>query len=176
MPPLMRVSPSPSMRVPARAPVILLAIASLLLAALSTRAARAQGCFSSEVAESREIAIDLGGGKTAILRASVSTNDEGGLKCWAWIEIPLSNFPTSRLAMRPADVVRSMHDIVKELGSGECTVTVSYENDVEEDIAEHELCVQQDIAFGRRKLWTRTDERFCWEPDPEVEAMAAAGQ
>lgn len=129
-----------------------------------------------------EVAIALGAGRAASLRLYVVDPEDAdpGLstpsaapmtrietrRCFAMIDMPLSAFPTSRLAMRPADVARSMRDLVEKHGIGTCEIAVFYENDTNEEIAEHELCLQETFAFGERKHWSLAREAFCWEPEP----------
>ena len=133
-----------------------------------------------------EIAVDLGGGRVSMLRIYVETPDETAWRleqtedepmsrdpspgCSASLWIPLSTFPTSRVATRPAEVARSMHETMKTLGVSTCEVAVGYENDTAEEIAEHELCLRETFAFGNRKHWSVSSESFCWEPE-EVEVV-----
>ena len=118
------------------------------------------------------ISIEIAPGKSALLDiyAYASSGESGG--CSAAIQIPLSSFPTSRLATRPADIARSMRDIVKKIGAKECEVQVYYENDTGEEIAEHELCLTETFEFGDRKHWSKSSEAYCWEPEmTEVEIV-----
>ncbi len=94
-----------------------------------------------------------------------------GASCSAWIEIPLSKFPTSRLATRPADIARSMRDVMKKLGARECEVEAYYENDTGEEIPKHELCLRETFEFGERKHWSKSREAYCWEPAADVEVV-----
>lgn len=128
-----------------------------------------------------EISIAFGGGHAASLRLfvydresaangmSVRTSDPmsamASRRCQASIAIPLSAFPTSRLATRPVDIARSMQDLVEKHGIEACEIAVLYENDTNEEIAEHELCLRETFAFGERKHWSIARERTCWEPD-----------
>ncbi len=99
--------------------------------------------------------------------AEVSTDASAATRprCTACIEVPLSKFPSSRLATRPVDVARSMQDVMQKLGGGECGITVSYENDTGEEIPSHELCVSETFEFGARKHWSKSSETFCWAPE-----------
>lgn len=135
-------------------------------------------CRSIEPTE--RIAIDLGGGQAALLAiyveerpdadpgmslaGSASMSEPAALRCSAVASFPLSAFPTSRLAARPAEIARSMQDIMKKLGVDACEVSTFYENDTSEEIAEHELCLTETFAFGERKHWSISSESFCWEP------------
>lgn len=93
------------------------------------------------------------------------TSTKSGSSCMAWVYVPLSKFPSSRLATRPVDVARSMRDVMQKLGGGECAVAVYYENDTGEAIPNHELCVSETFEFGARKHWSKSSEEFCWEPE-----------
>lgn len=119
------------------------------------------------------ISIDLGYGPPAMLRAYGYTDAEGKTVCQAMIEIPLSSSPAASLRVRPADVARSMHDLVKQIGATECELMVFYENDVGERVAEHELCVEQTFSFTQRRVRALSDESFCWTPSEEQDEAIA---
>lgn len=149
-----------------------LALTAATVALLMAPPARGQGCSFSEVGVSETIAIELAMGKTAMLQVHLSADALGETSCTAWITVPLSSFPTSRLAARPSDIARSMRDVVKKLGAKECAVMVEYENDTGEELAEHELCLMETFGFGRGTLWSKAREGYCWEPDSsEVEVV-----
>ena len=137
------------------------------------------GCPYVEPTE--RIAIDLGAGQSAMLEIYVVTppdadpgmsladgplvRDASTSRCTASIDVPLSAFPTSRIAYRPVDVARSMQDVLKKLDVGSCDIAVFYDNDTDEEIPEHELCLQETFAFGERKHWSISSESFCWAPE-----------
>ncbi len=146
-----------------------LALTVATIAVLTALPARGQGCFSYPVGASETIAIELALGRTAMLEVELLTDAMGDSSCSAWIEVPLSSFPTSRLATRPADIARSMRDVVKKLGVKECDVFVRFENDTQEELADHELCLHERFEFGARKHWSLSSEGYCWEPDPNSE-------
>ncbi len=139
----------------------------------------ARGC--PYVEPTAQIAIDLGGGQIAMLRIFVESPEEVAWRtsqaesarmsqdpapnCAATIDVPLSAFPTSRLASRPADMARSIHETLKALDVRTCEVSVFYENDTNEEIAQHELCLSETFAFGARKYWSLSHETYCWEPE-----------
>lgn len=128
-----------------------------------------------------QISIDLGRGQAALLEIYAEeiengnremssseiqqTNITPSRRCTAWIEIPLSIFPSSRLATRPADIARSMRDVMKKLAVHECRVEVIYLNDTTDEIPEHELCFVETFAFGERKHWSTSSESPCWQPE-----------
>lgn len=148
-----------------------------------------KGCPVFEPTE--RISIDLGRGQAALLeiyaekieigdaadrevesmsREMISgeirqTNILPSRRCTAWIQIPLSIFPSSRLATRPADIARSMRDVMKKLAVQECRVGVAYLNDTNDAIPEHELCFVETFAFGERKHWSTSSESPCWQPE-----------
>lgn len=149
------------------------------LLALSAAAVPAPACMMVE--PTAQIAIDFGGGRVSMLRLYVESPEEVAWRmretedvrmsqdpaprCSASIRIPLSAFPTSRLATRPADVARAMHESVKAQGVQRCEVAVYYENDTDEAIPEHELCLIEPFAFGDRDHWSLSRETSCWEPE-----------
>jgi hypothetical protein len=129
------------------------------------------------------ISIEIAPGYAALLEVFVETSSEqsadtsadmtmdsdtsadSAARCMAWINVPLSKFPSSRLATRPVDIARSMRDVMQKLGGRECEVVVLYENDTDEEIPEHELCVSEIFEFGARTHWSKSSEAYCWEPD-----------
>lgn len=116
-----------------------------------------------EIAPGRNVEVSIGG----------MTRADEGPSCAAWASVPLSAFPSTRLATRPADVARSLRDAVEKMGATECVVSVLLENDTGEEIADHELCLTETFRFGERRVWSSGAEAFCWEPDPVVEAEPA---
>ena len=85
--------------------------------------------------------------------------------CRATLDVTLSSFPSSRLATRPGDVARAIRDIAKEWGARECVITVWYQNDTNEEMADYEQCVTGTFGFDGRSSWSTSSERNCWEPD-----------
>ena len=159
-------------------PRLALIVTALVVGLIPARDAGAS-CFV--VSPTDEISIAFGGGRASSLRLYVYDSEITGdgtsapmsdpmsamatRRCHASIAIPLSAFPTSRLATRPVDIARSMRDLVKKHGIEACEIAVLYENDTNEEIAEHELCLRETFAFGGRKHWSIARERTCWEPD-----------
>lgn len=137
------------------------------------------GCFDY-LPPTELISIEVTPGYAALLEIWVETSSEStsdgtadmtidtttatGARCTASIEVPLSKFPSSRLATRPVDVARSMRDVMQKLGGGICEIAVIYENDTGEETPSHELCVAETFEFGARKHWSMSSETFCWEP------------
>jgi len=146
------------------------AVAALASAAFPIPTARAS-CFV-EVEPDQTIAIELVPGTSALLQVFKTPDADDGSGCHAWIEVPLSIFPSSRLATRPADVARSMHDVARAIGIEECDVAVYYENDTDEEMTEQELCIDETFRFGERKHWSVSSEGPCWEAEEEVEVVS----
>lgn len=113
--------------------------------------------ISLEIAPGRNVEVSIGG----------MTRDGESPACSAWVSVPLSAFPSARLATRPADVARSLRDAVAKMGATECTVMVVLDNDTQDDFAEHELCLEETFRFGERRVWSTGPESFCWEPSEE---------
>ncbi len=158
--------------------LFLIGLMTGLIAGLITAPNTGASCVVASPTD--EISIAFGGGHAASLRLYVDDREGAAAmstafsdptsamatrRCQASIAIPLSAFPTSRLATRPADIARSMRDLVKEHGIEACEIVVLYENDTNEAIAEHELCLRETFAFGERKHWSIASERTCWEPE-----------
>lgn len=119
--------------------------------------------------DSRELSIEIAPDlKPQIYTAYYKdySAEPGPGRCSAWIEIPLSGFPSSRLATRPADVAGLLTEVVAEWGVENCSVHVQYANDTAEEFAEHELCLIEDFRFDEDAYWSSSSERYCWEPLP----------
>lgn len=113
------------------------------------------------------ISLEIAPGRNAEVRIGGMTRADEGPACSAWVSVPLSVFPSTRLATRPADVARSLRDVVEKMGASECTIFVMHENDTQEELAEHELCLNETFRFGERRVWSTGPESFCWEPEEE---------
>jgi hypothetical protein len=83
--------------------------------------------------------------------------------CQVSVDVRLSSFPSSRVAMRPSDVAPAIRDIAKEWHVKECVITVWYENDTTQEMAEQEQCVTGTFGFDGRASWPTSSERSCWE-------------
>lgn len=146
-------------------------VPSLSAAALSAGFATpstAQGCIVSVPDES--ISIELAPGTNALVELYLASGENGETFCGAEVGVPLSAFPTARLALRPADVARSLHDFARASGARQCQIVVMYENDTGEALAEHELCLIEVFRFGERRHWSVEPETTCWAPVDGVEA------
>ena len=119
--------------------------------------------ISLEIAPGRNIDVEIGG----------MTKKDGDPSCSASAFVPLSAFPTSRLALRPVDIVQSLRDVVEKIGAKECSVRVYFDNDTGEELAAHELCLTETFRFGERKAWSISREPFCWEPDLDEEQIVS---
>jgi len=113
------------------------------------------------------ISLEIAPGRNAEVKIGGMSRAAEGPSCSAWVSVPLSAFPSTRLATRPADVARSLRDAVEKMGATECEVSVLFDNDTGEEIAEHELCLTETFRFGERRVWSSGPEAFCWEPDAE---------
>ena len=87
--------------------------------------------------------------------------------CMASARIPLSRFPSSRVATRPGELAAALREIADEWGAKECTIWISYENDTKDHFANHELCVMGSFKFDKGDYWSSTSEGYCWEPTQE---------
>ena len=84
--------------------------------------------------------------------------------CMASTTIPLSRFPTARVAARPSQLAAALREIADEWGVKECSIWISYENDTGDDLADHELCVTGSFAYDKGDYWSSSSERNCWNP------------
>lgn len=112
------------------------------------------------------ISLEIAPGRSAEVSIGGMTRAGGAPSCSAWVSVPLSAFPSTRLATRPADVARSLRDAVEKMGASECEISVMFDNDTGEEIADHELCLTETFRFGERRIWSSSPETFCWEPTP----------
>lgn len=128
----------------------------------------AQGCLVS--VPDASISIELAPGASALVEIYLARDENGVTFCGAEVGVPLSAFPTARLALRPADVARSLHDFARTSGARECRILVMYENDTGEALAEHELCLIEVFRFGERRHGSLEPETTCWDPDDGIEA------
>ena len=149
------------------------ALPLLFLAGLAnTLAAPASsGCFSSPD-RSQNLSLEIATGERREIYTTYykGEGDEGD--CSASIQVSLSNFPSSRLATRPKDIAIVIREVVDLWDLDRCTVYVSYDNDTDEEFAEHELCLTEEFRFDSGAYWSASSERYCWEPidtDNEIE-------
>ncbi|MBY0401421.1 hypothetical protein K2X89_14070 [Myxococcota bacterium] len=124
-------------------------------------------CFEVAYDLEEAISIEIAPGRSVEVTIGGMTRAGDGPACSAWVAVPLSAFPSTRLATRPADVARSLRDVVEKMGATECTIMVTHQNDTHEEIAEHELCLSETFRFGERRVWSSGPESFCWEPSEE---------
>jgi len=127
--------------------------------------ALAQGCISF-AGESESISIGLGGGESAEVEVFYHeglAESEDGIACEAWVAVPLSAFPTWRLATRPSQVAPAIRDLASRWGARECRVVVVLHNDTGEDVAEREECVTARFRYEDRDWWASSSEVPCDE-------------
>ena len=73
----------------------------------------------------------------------------------------------------------ALRDVVAEWGLDNCTVRVFYDNDTQEEFADHELCLVENFSFGEGDHWSASYERYCWEPldfEPALELDPETGE
>lgn len=129
----------------------------------------AQGCFAY-TAQTRTISVAIGGTKSADLRIDYyeelakEAETKDVIACEAWINVPLSAFPTVRLATRPGDVAAAIRHVASEWDVRECRVRVWRENDVEEEpLSSEEQCIAGDFRFESGSWWPSSSEQSCDE-------------
>jgi hypothetical protein len=135
---------------------------SLCLLYLATPAA-AFGCFSY-VGESETIAVSLGGRMSAEMVVEyyeTLEETEGQFACEAYVQVPLSAFPTWRLATRPADLAPAIRDLASRWGARECKVSVWLRNDTGEDLPPGDECIAGLFRYEGRDWWASSGERRC---------------
>jgi hypothetical protein len=123
----------------------------------------AQGCFTVS-GQTESISIDLGGGKSSeveVLYYEDLADGEDEIACQAWVAVPLSAFPTWRLATRPSDVAPAIRDLASRWGARECVVVVRLLNDTGEDVAKRDECVAGRFRFEGRDWWASSSEGPC---------------
>jgi hypothetical protein len=142
---------------------------SAILAMSPATPAPAQGCFVS-VGRSETVSVDIGAGQSAEMtihvyedRAGLESVDE--IPCEAWITVPLSAFPTVRLATRPLDVAPVIRHLARESKVRECRVHVWRHDDLDADLPDDEECIAGDFRFENGDWWASGSERSCDEID-----------
>ena len=111
--------------------------------------------------ESAELSIQIAPGLSRPVYAELYENAQEDT-CRAYFSVPLSAFPTSRLATRPADVARVLHELARKWETNRCVVRVHHENDTEERFAPHELCLVETFAFDGGRPRSVSRETTCW--------------
>jgi hypothetical protein len=92
------------------------------------------------------------------------SDEEDAGACIATANIPLSRFPTARVAARPSQLAAALREIADEWGVEECSIWITYENDTGDELADHELCVTGSFAYDKGDYWSSSSETNCWEP------------
>ena len=125
--------------------------------------AAASGCFSY-AGPSETIAVSLGGRMSAEMTITYSEDlekVEGEVACEAYLTVPLSAFPTWRVATRPADVAPAIRDVASRWGARECRVIVGLHNDTGEKLPAGDDCFWGLFRFEGRDSWASSSERRC---------------
>lgn len=133
--------------------------------------AQAQGCIVFE-GENRQISVSASGVSIDVSVYHYKSRDasEDTPSCSATAFVKLSSFPSSRLATRPSQIAAALREAVEEFGTNECVVRVYYENDTEEEFAEHEQCLMETFKFDRGAYWSSSSEGHCWPASEGTEA------
>jgi hypothetical protein len=148
----------------------LLLMTILVFTMASTPLSAALGCFASPD-KSETVSVSIAPGTSAELRISYwEGNESTGQEafCTSVIHVKLSGFPTSRVATRPGDVAAAVRDVADLWKVSECQVTVVFENDTSEELAEHETCVTGLFRYDKGDYWSSSSEDYCWEPADEI--------
>lgn len=139
---------------------------SIMMIAGTAFTAQANGCFELENYRQNEIMIPFSSTLSFPLNLvtySYDNSPSSEIHCSASITVPLSAFPTSRVASRPADFTSHMRDTVREWGLNKCHVFVTYENDVEDALTQEESCLVELFRFQGDSVWSGGSEKYCWE-------------
>ena len=129
--------------------------------ALSSYGCMAVPAASQSLSVRIEPGIDLG------VSVSVWDAEDGPGSCYARVETKLSDFPSTRLAPRPADFASAMRDTLAEWDVETCKISVQYVNDTEEEIELQDLCFYEEFRFSKRDFWSVSSEQNCWDPADE---------
>jgi len=129
----------------------------------STAPALAQGCFVAS-GKTETLSVALAGDTSAELQVSYYeelAEIEDEIICQAWISVPLSAFPTWRLATRPADVAPLIRDVADRWGARECAIAVWLQNDTGDDLAEGDECMAGLFRYESGDWWASSAEWRC---------------
>lgn len=137
----------------------------LFLAGLANvlAAPASSGCFASPD-KSQNLSLEIAPGEKREIYTTYYKGEGNDGNCSASIQVSLSNFPSSRLATRPKDIAIVIREVVDLWELDHCTVRVWYDNDTDEEFAEHELCLSEEFRFDSGAFWSASSERYCWEP------------
>lgn len=147
----------------ARLPIYLIPLFTFCLVLLAGFAAPSLSCFVSPD-ETRQLSIGVAPGVNRTIDTSLWKGEGGQNSCTAHVQVELSAFPSSRLATRPSEIAAILRELTDEWGVDRCTVYVSYENDTQDELEEHELCLMGEFRFDKGDFWGVSSEGFCWEP------------
>jgi hypothetical protein len=111
------------------------------------------------------LTIPLSPTKAAPLHLSYyEFNGESGTErtCEATISVPLSLYPSARLAARPADFASEIREVLDAWGASKCSVQVWLQNDTDDDLSEEESCLSEDFRYDGDSVWSVSSESFCY--------------
>jgi hypothetical protein len=145
------------------------ALTCSVLALGLARPAIASGCFEY-TGKSETVSVSIAGAKSADMRIvyyealAREMEEAGKIACEARISVPLSAFPTLRLATRPGELAATIRYIAADWEARECRISVWRENDIaEEPIPEDEQCIAGDFRYEGGAWWPSSAERSCDE-------------
>jgi len=151
-------------------PSLRLILPSLALFALITSNHVAESCLYIIPSKQTTIPVRLSADQqTEIQVTYVEADNDLRLEesCSAWVEVPLSAFPTARLASRPFDFAPAIRETMEEWSVDECEIRVWFMDDVGDEMTQAESCVIESFEFEKGRYWSTSSEESCFE---EIEA------
>ena len=83
--------------------------------------------------------------------------------CSASISVPLSAYPSLRLAARPADFASHIREQLDEWKVSKCSVVVWLNNDTGDDLLEEESCLSEEFRYDGDSVWSVSSETLCYD-------------
>jgi len=145
-------------------PTLTLALATFSAFGSLAAAQLATSCFLMIPTETKTLSINLTPSLSKKLEmAQYRFSDESGVDptCNAWISVPLSAFPSVRLASRPGDFAPAIRETMKEWGVAECEIAVWLENDTGDQLSEQETCISGSFRYEGGRIWPSSSEGSC---------------
>ena len=83
--------------------------------------------------------------------------------CSAMITVPLSAYPSVRLAARPADMADAIREKLDDWNVSKCSVTVWIDNDTGDELASEDTCLREEFRYDGDSVWSAGSETSCYD-------------
>ena len=133
----------------------------------------AQACSWTPPDDTANLSLELAPGVTADFAVNYygpsdpENPDDKGF-CSAGISMPLSAFPSLGNRLGTDAVAAAIEEATKAMEIENCSIWVSYVNDVEADFTSQELCVSAIYGYSSGSRWSIESESYCWDEIDEI--------